>query len=92
MKVADIYVRRVSSRGRGPYFQLVESYRPKDTRTPRTRVLVHLGVHPTAEDALVSWPEQLDRLRRIGRDEQADRLASNLEKLRALVEAQKGSE
>jgi hypothetical protein len=78
------------SRGQGPYFQLVRSYRQGDR--VRQELLVHLGEHETPEAALEAWPGQVERLRRIGRDEQADKLAANLEKLRALVNARKGEE
>ena len=36
-----------------------------------------------------AWPVELERLRAIGREEQADKLEVNLEKLRALTEAEK---
>jgi hypothetical protein len=77
------------SRGRGPYFQLVRSYRNEDG-DPRQEVLVHLGTHQRPEDALEAWPSEVDHLRAIGRDDQADKLESNLEKLKALTEAEKG--
>ena len=75
------------SGGRGPYFQLVRSYR-NDEGQPRQEVLVHLGVHPTPEAALSAWPREIAHLRRIGRVQQADRLEANLEKLRALSKAE----
>jgi hypothetical protein len=50
---------------------------------------VHLGVHETPEAALSAWPLELEHLRVIGRDDQADKLKANLEKLRALIEAEK---
>jgi hypothetical protein len=75
------------SRGRGPYFQLVRSYRNEDG-DPRQEVLVHLGIHPTPEDALEAWPSEIEHLRAIGREEQADKLEANLKKLRALMEAE----
>jgi len=77
------------SRGRGPYFQLVRSYRNEDG-DPRQEVLVHLGTHQRPEDALEAWPSAVEHLRAIGRDDQADKLESNLEKLKALTEAEKG--
>jgi len=83
--VRGIYVRRVHSRGTGPYFQLVESYRREGTRTPRTRVLVHLGEHETPEAALAAWPSQVEHMRRIGRDRQADELQRKVNKLSELV-------
>jgi len=64
---------------------LVESHRREGARTPRTRVLVHLGEHETPEAALAAWPTQLEHLRRIGRDRQADELQRKLDKLSELV-------
>ena len=85
-KGATIYVRRTTSRGRGPYFQLVRSYREEGK--VRQEVLVHLGIHESPEDALAAWPAEVAHLRKIGRQEQADRLQANLEKLLALPEAE----
>ncbi len=76
------------SRGRGPYFQLVRSYRNEEGE-PRQEVLVHLGVHETPEAALSAWSAEVEHLRAIGREDQADKLKANLEKLRALTEAEK---
>ncbi len=87
-KEDGIYVRRTTSRGRGPYFQLVRSYR--EGGKVRQEVLVHLGRHERPEDALALWPSEVAHLRKIGREEQADKLEANLEKLRALIEAEKG--
>ena len=77
------------SGGRGPYFQLVRSYRNEEGQ-PRQEVLVHLGIRPTPEEALASWPGEIAHLRKIGRDAQADELRSKFEKLKALMEAQRG--
>ena len=87
-KEDNIYVRRTMSRGRGPYFQLVRSYR--EGEKVRQEVLVHLGRHEKPEDALVAWPSEVAHLRKIGREGQADKLEANLKKLRALTEAEKG--
>ena len=87
-KGGSIYVRRMRSRERGPYFQLVRSYRNEEGK-PRQEVLVHLGVHETPEAALSAWPTELAHLQRIGRDQQADKLQANFEKLRALTEVEK---
>ena len=76
------------SRGRGPYFQLVRSYREEGK--VRQEVLVHLGTHERPEDALAAWPQEVEHLRKIGREGQADKLEANLEKLRALTEKEKG--
>jgi hypothetical protein len=86
-----IYVRKVKSRGSGPYFQLVRAFRNEEGQ-PRQEVLVHLGVHETPEAAMASWPDEVAHLRRIGRERQADRLEANLKKLRALTEAEKREE
>ncbi len=51
------------SRGRGPYFQLVRSYRQEGK--VRQEVLVHLGTHEKPEDALAAWPSEVEHLRAI---------------------------
>jgi hypothetical protein len=76
------------SRGCGPYFQLVRSYRNEEGK-PRQEVLVHLGVHERPENALAAWPDEVAQLRRIGREGQALRLEANLKRLIALTEAEK---
>ncbi len=76
------------SRGGGPYFQLVRSYRNEEGQ-PRQEVLVHLGIHETPQAALSAWPKEIAHLRRIGRDRQANKLEANLKKLEALTEAEK---
>ena len=87
-KGGGIYVRRTKSRETGPYFQLVESHRPEDAQTPRTRVLVHLGEHSTPETALEAWPSEVEHLRAIGREGQADKLGAKLERLRGLMKGE----
>ncbi len=79
-----IYVRRVGRKGAGPYFQLVASRRVEGK--PRTEVLVHLGEHETPEAALGAWPSEVEHLRRIGRDDQAEKLGAKLDRLRGLTE------
>src|SRR5215212_1238767 len=79
-----IYVRRTSSRGSGPYFQLVRSYR--QSGKVHQEVLVHLGEHPTPESALATWPATVEHLRSIGREAHAERLEAKLHRLRALVQ------
>jgi hypothetical protein len=74
----------VKSRGSGPYFQLVRSFRNEEGK-PRQEVLVHLGIHETPEAAMASWPDEIAHLRRIGREGQADRLDANLKKLKAAL-------
>jgi hypothetical protein len=73
------------SRGRGPYFQLVRSYR--EGGKVRQEVLVHLGTHEGPEDALAAWPSEVAHLRKIGREGQAAKLEANLDKLRAVIAA-----
>lgn len=85
-KRTSIYVRRVKSRGTGPYFQLVRSYR--EGGKVKQEVLVHLGEHPTTETALDAWPAQVEHLRAIGRDGQAEKLQSKLDRLRELMEGE----
>ncbi len=80
----------MKSRGRGPYFQLVRSYR--EGGKVKQEVLVHLGHHEKPKDALAAWPSEARRLRAIGRDHQADRLEENLKKLTMIMEAEKRKE
>ncbi len=74
----------MKSRGRGPYFQLVRSYREEGK--VKQEVLVHLGEHETPEAALAAWSSEVDHLRHIGREDQADKLEARMSKLRTLVE------
>ena len=76
------------SRGRGPYFRLVRSYR--EGGKVRQEVLVHLGRHERPEDALAAWPKEVEHLRKIGREDQADKLEANLKKLEELIRADEG--
>jgi hypothetical protein len=76
------------SRGRGPYFQLVRSYREEGK--VKQEVLVHLGTHETPEDALAAWPAEVEHFRKIGREDQADKLEANLKKLEELIRADEG--
>ncbi|HEV2092307.1 MAG TPA: hypothetical protein VGR18_03990 [Rubrobacter sp.] len=76
------------SRGRGPYFQLVRSYR--EGGKVKQEILVHLGTHERPEDALAAWPAEVEHLRKIGRKGQADKLEANLEKLEELIRADEG--
>ena len=85
-KGGEIYVRRtIMSRGRGPYFQLVRSYR--EGGKVRQEVLVHLGTYEKPEDALAAWPSEAEHLRKIGREAQADKLEANLKNPEELVRA-----
>jgi hypothetical protein len=86
-KEVCIYVRRMRSRERGPYFQLVRSYR--EGGRVKQEVLVHLGEHETPEVALAAWPSEIEHLRAIGRERQAEKLESKLGKLLELREGTK---
>jgi hypothetical protein len=66
---------------------LVRSYREEGK--VKQEVLMHLGEHETPEAALAAWPSEIEHLRRIGREDKADKLKGNLEKLRALTESEK---
>ena len=77
------------SRERGPYFQLVRSYR--EGGRVKQEVLVHLGSHETPDEALVAWPSEIEHLRAIGRERQADKLESKLVRLRGLWEGSNGN-
>ena len=81
-----VFVRRVKSRGTGPYFQLVRSYR--EAGKVKQEVLVHLGEYPTPDAALAAWPAQVKRLRDIGRDDQAEKLQAKVERLRELTKGE----
>jgi hypothetical protein len=49
------------------------------------KVDVHLGEHPTAEDALSAWPHEIDQLRQIGRENKAEKLQSKFDRLTQLT-------
>ena len=49
------------------------------------RVLVNLDEHDAPEKALAAWPEEVRRLREVGRDKRAEWLQGKLERLRGLM-------
>jgi hypothetical protein len=55
--------------GHHEYYQVVQSRRVDGE--PRQKVLIHLGGHPTADDALKQWPREIKRLRHHAREERA---------------------
>jgi hypothetical protein len=65
----------------------VRSYR--QSGKVKQQVLVHLGEHPTTEAALDVWPAQVQHLRAIERDDQADKLEAKLNRLRELTKGEK---
>ncbi len=85
------YVRKKRVKG-GVYHQLVESRRVDGE--PRQKVLVHLGGHPTVDDALKKWPREIRRLRRRAR-EHRDKVPKGSESVpvyRDMLERAAGSE
>lgn len=46
---------------------------------------MHLGEHPTPEDALAAWPNEIAEHRRYGRDTQAEKLQGKLDRLQELM-------
>jgi hypothetical protein len=79
-------IRRVTSRGT-PSYQLghyVMKGEP-DFRHSYFVVEVHLGEYASAEEALLEWPRQIARLRKIGRESNANRLQEKLDRLRELT-------
>ena len=81
-------VRKVTSRGT-PSYQLghYEMKGEKGKRRSVFKVDVHLGEHEIPEDALGAWLSEIDHLRNIGRDNQADKLEAKLTKLYGLVKS-----
>lgn len=49
------------------------------------KVLVNLDEHETPEIALSEWPDEVQRLRGVGRDKRADWLQGKLDRLRELT-------
>ena len=79
-------VRKVTSRGT-PSYQLghYEMQGEKGERRSVFKVDVHLGDHETAEDALAAWPDEIQHLRSVGRENQATKLEGKLTKLYKLA-------
>ena len=59
----------------------MRSYRGEGT--VKKEVLVHLGEYETPDEALAAWPDEVAEHRRHGRNEQAEKLAGKLRKLRS---------
>ena len=79
MGLAFVRIKRIDGR---EYYQLVESRRVDGK--PRQKVLLHLGHHPTVDEALKRWPREVGGLRRRGNDDAADALKEKLDRLRNL--------
>lgn len=52
------------------------------------RVLVHLGEHPDAGEALSAWPGEIARLRAAGRESKANKMQEKLDRLRELTKGE----
>lgn len=53
--------------GKYAYYQVVENRRIEGK--VRQKVLLHLGRHPTVDEALDAWPREIQRLRRLAEPE-----------------------
>jgi len=84
--MSDHRIRKSKSRGT-PSYQLghYEMSGDKGKRRSVFKVDVHLGEHPTAEDALSAWPLEIDHFRQIGRESKAEKLQAKLETLQELT-------
>jgi hypothetical protein len=79
-------IRRVKTEGTVSYqLGYYEMRGVPDYRRSYFKVEVHLGEYPTAGEALAAWPEEIRRLRKIGRENKAEKLQNKLEKLRELT-------
>jgi hypothetical protein len=80
-KGTTIYIRAINierdGERYGTYYQAVRSYRKKEKVKQE---VIHLGEHPTAEDALAGWPQEIQELKRT-RPKQAEKLQEKLDRL-----------
>jgi hypothetical protein len=78
-------IRQSMSRGT-PSYQLGHYEMSGDPGKRRSvfKVDVHLGEHPTSEDALSAWSKEVGVLEN-GRPGQAEKLRAKMEKLRAIL-------
>ena len=79
-------VRRVVSRGT-PSYQLghYEMTGKPGSRRSVFKVLVHLGEHEAPEAALEAWREDVERVRRVGREKTAARVEEKIRKLESAI-------
>jgi hypothetical protein len=81
---ATIYIRAVNiqrdGEQYGTYYQAVRSYREKGKVKQE---VVHLGDHSTVEDALATWPKEIQELKQT-RPKQAEKLKDKLDRLQEL--------
>lgn len=85
--MSDHRIRKSISRGT-PSYQLghYEMSGEAGKRRSVFKVDVHLGEHATPEDALATWPQEVDQLRQIGRESKADKVEAKLNQLRGLID------
>lgn len=85
MENREYKIRKVTSRGT-PSYQLGHYEMQGDVgqRRSRFKVVVHLGEHATPEEAITAWSEEVGNLRKLGRNNKADKLERKLEELRSL--------
>jgi len=90
--MSDHKIRKSMSRGT-PSYQLghYEMSGESGKRRSVFKVDVHLGEHPTAEDALSTWPREIHQQRQIGRESKADKLQAKLERLQELTHTDKST-
>jgi len=79
-------VRKVTSRGT-PSYQLghYEMKGDKGKRRSVFKVDVHLGEYESPEIALAEWSQEIQRLRKVGRENQVKKLETKLNRLRELT-------
>jgi hypothetical protein len=62
---------------------------PSGKRRSVFKVDVHLGEHATPNNALAAWPQEVDQLRQIGRENKAEKLEVKLETLQELTKGER---
>jgi len=82
-------IRNSMSRGT-PSYQLghYEMIGDPGRRRSTFKVDVHLGLYASPEEALSTWPEEVRRLREIGRENAANKLEAKLRTLRKLMKGE----
>ncbi len=85
--MSDHKIRKSTSRGT-PSYQLghYEMSGEKGKRRSVFKVDVHLGEYATLEDALATWPHEVNHLRQIGRESKAEKVQRKLDRLQELME------
>ncbi len=86
MECQNSKVRKVTSRGT-PSYQIghYEMKGDKGKRRSVFKVDVHLGEYENPEVALDEWSQEIQRLRKVGRENQVKKLEAKMNKLRELT-------